>query len=79
MRNLVLSRNDKLCFSTEAFPTCEDNAKPNEKEEKDVGFVCYSLSDPIIEHLLTDSSKRILTELNSRECDFTETVKVARC
>ncbi|GFT35400.1 DNA-directed RNA polymerase subunit alpha [Nephila pilipes] len=78
MRNLVLTRNDKLCFSIEELPTCEGNVKPKEAENRNVGFVCYRMNDPESKHLLINASKRVLTELESLDRDFTEIVEVAK-
>ncbi|GFQ69744.1 DNA-directed RNA polymerase subunit alpha [Trichonephila clavata] len=75
-RNIVLPRDDKLCFSSEAFPICDDSLKQRETEVKVVGFVCYSKSDPEAKRLLDDSAKRILTELKSQKIDCTENVEV---
>ncbi|XP_055934148.1 uncharacterized protein LOC129963675 [Argiope bruennichi] len=77
MRNMVISKDNKLCFSVEPLPFCEGDETPKETEQRDVGFVCYQKSDPKSKHMLVDVSHRILTELDIADCEFTENVSVA--
>ncbi|CAL1274403.1 unnamed protein product [Larinioides sclopetarius] len=78
MRNMVLSKDDKLCFSLEALPFCEGEKEPKETEQLDVGFACYHKSDPRSKHKLVEASNRILSELEVEDCEFTENVSVAK-
>ncbi|GBN46292.1 DNA-directed RNA polymerase subunit alpha [Araneus ventricosus] len=78
MRNMVLSKDEKLCFSLEALPFCEGEEEPKETELLDVGFACYLKSDPKSKHMLVETSHRILSELGIEDCEFTENVSVAK-
>ncbi|GBM81739.1 hypothetical protein AVEN_113957-1 [Araneus ventricosus] len=78
MRNMVLSKDEKLCFSLEALPFCEGEEEPKETELLDVGFACYLKSDPKSKHMLVETSHRILAELGIEDCEFTENVSVAK-
>ncbi|GIX68549.1 DNA-directed RNA polymerase subunit alpha [Caerostris extrusa] len=78
LRNIVLSREDKMCFSVEPQPVCEDDSEPKETEDIEIDFACYPKNNLSSKHMLVESSYRILTELEGLDPDFAETVPVAR-
>ncbi|GIX99333.1 DNA-directed RNA polymerase subunit alpha, partial [Caerostris darwini] len=78
LRNIVLSREDKFCFSIEPQPVCEEDSEPKETEDTEIDFVCYPKNNLSSKHMLVESSYRILTELEGLDRDFAETVPVAR-
>ncbi|KAF8781744.1 Vitellogenin like protein [Argiope bruennichi] len=70
-RNKVLPKDDKLCFSTRPLPACESQDVIKVKESKEVEFHCLPKSDRLARKLVSESKRRILGELETKEVDIT--------
>ncbi|XP_055934149.1 uncharacterized protein LOC129963676 [Argiope bruennichi] len=68
-RNKVLPKDDKLCFSTRPLPACESQDVIKVKESKEVEFHCLPKSDRLARKLVSESKRRILGELETKEVD----------